>query len=417
MEYCGSRRLSWMSLCLIFISAAWARADVPPVMNCPWYSPTGGDNFGQMAFYIPSYPGETLGQVTLYLSFPAAGPYTLSLKANRDEFDGAALGTATASLSPTGTSFRAVTFDFGGAHAPTGSTVTFKGAVLSMPSGGTGNVLMQTATSPNCQVIETDGSDAPLSTFRRSGIAVLVTGNVPSSFPHTVIIPASASIHGANGTFFHTDAWLYNSLANPVTVTAFYNCYAVQSCSPAAQVIQIPAASGVAISDIVGAGLFNSPETAGAIELDYSSSLSNNSLRVVTRTYTPSLPNPTVGAVLFGLVPNSTTGILTFVGLSNNGGNLSAGFRSNAGVYNPYPFPTNVTFQLTDTNGNPIGQAVTQGWGAYEARQINDIFGTAGAEGVVTSNALLKVTSTLPIFPYVTVIDNVTGDSIIEWNP
>ena len=156
--------------------------------------------------------------------------------------------------------------------------------------------------------------------------------------------------------------------------------------------------------------------TAGAIELDYSSSLSNNSLRVVTRTYTPSLPNPTVGAVLFGLVPNATTGILTLVGLGNNGGNHLAGFRSNAGVYNPYPFSTSVTFQLMMQDGTtPLGQAVTQSWGAFEARQINDIFGTAGAGSVVTTNALLKVTSALPLFPYVTVIDNRTGDSILEW--
>jgi hypothetical protein len=76
-----------------------------------------------------------------------------------------------------------------------------------------------------------------------------------------------------------------------------------------------------------------------------------------------------------------------------------------------------VTFQLTATDGTPLGQAVTQSWGAFEARQINDIFGTAGAGGVVTTDAVLKVTSTLPVFPYVTVIDNVTGDSIIEWNP
>jgi hypothetical protein len=32
----------------------------------------------------------------------------------------------------------------------------------------------------------------------------------------------------------------------------------------------------------------------------------------------------------------------------------------------------------------------------------------------VTNDAVLHVTSTLPAFPYVTVIDNQTGDSVIE---
>ena len=69
----GFGRLGWMSLCLVLLGAAAARGDVPPVIDCPWFSPTGGDPFGLEAFYVPSYPGTSLGQVTLYLSFPAAG--------------------------------------------------------------------------------------------------------------------------------------------------------------------------------------------------------------------------------------------------------------------------------------------------------------------------------------------------------
>ncbi len=410
------RRLGRMSLCLILFGAAPLRGDSPPVIDCPWYSPTGGDNFALRAFYIPSWPGVTMNQVTLYLSFPAAGTYTVSLTANRDEFDGASLGSPSGPVTVPDTAFYPVTFDFGGALIPPDVTVTFYGSVLSMPSGVSGNVYMQTATSGSCPVIETDGINPPLGTYRRSGIAMQVTGPVPDNFDHTVTVPASASIHGANGTFFHTDAWLYNNLNVPVTVTASYECYVGQSCSSGFPQFTIPAQSGMTFPDIVGTGLFNAPETAGAITFDYNTSLSNGSLKVITRTYSPSLPAPTTGAVLPGLGPGSATGNTTFVGLGNNGGNRSSGFRTNAGVYNPSPFSTSVTFQLMDTSGNPIGQAVTQTWGAFEARQINDIFGEASAEGTVTTDAVLRVTSQLPVFPYVTVIDNVTGDSIIEWN-
>src|SRR5271169_4097276 len=94
----GFHRLCWMSLCLILLGAAGVRGDVPPVMVCPWvvwYGTPPGDDFEGVAADLQFYPGETLQDVTLYLSFPAAGTYTLSLAANQGEFDGAALGTAT----------------------------------------------------------------------------------------------------------------------------------------------------------------------------------------------------------------------------------------------------------------------------------------------------------------------------------
>jgi len=410
------RRLGTIGLCLALLGAAGARADSPPVIDCPWYSPTGGDNFATRAFYVPDYPGATLDTVTLYLSLPASGSWTLSLKANLNSFDGSLVGTANRSVSEPDNSFYAVTFDFGGIPVLPGSRVVFRGSVVSAPSGANGNVLMQTATSDSCQVIETTGTGAPLDSFRGRGIAVLITGDGPVFFDHTVTIPAAASIHGANGTFFHTDVWLYNRLASSVTITAKFYCYVGQSCSGGHSNFNLPGASAVTLSDVVGAGLFNAPETAGAITLQYSSTLSNPTVRVLSRTYSPSLPNPTTGAALPGLAPTLATGSVKLVGLANNGGDRGSGFRTNVGVYNPYPYPATVTFQLMDTSGNPIGQAVTQVWGANEARQINDIFGAAGAEGTVTTDAVLSVTSTLAVYPYVTVIDNVTGDSIIEWN-
>ena len=167
------------------------------------------------------------------------------------------------------------------------------------------------------------------------------------------------------------------------------------------------------ITDIVST-LFGAPETAGAISFQYSSPSYVSTLHIVTRTYTPSLPNPTVGAVLNGQAAVDAVGSATFVGLGNNGGDRSAGFRTNAGLYNHSAFPTTVTFTLTATDGTPIGQPVVRVWAQHEAYQINDIFAAAGAESTVTNEAVLHVSSTLPAFPYVTVLDNQTGDSIIE---
>lgn len=272
---------------------------------------------------------------------------------------------------------------------------------------------MQTATEPLCRLTETTGTDAPLSSFRRGGIAALINGAVSTTFSHNVTVSAAASIHGANGTFFHTDVWINNPLGTALSIVATYHCYTGQNCGLGSATFSIDAGKAKTFTDIVST-LFGAPETAGAISFKYSSSAYVSTLRVVTRTYTPSLPNPTEGAVLEGKAAVDAVGVATFVGLGNNGGDRSAGFRTNAGLYNPSAFPTTVTFTLTATDGTPIGQPVTQTWGPKEARQINDIFLAAGAESVVTNDAVLRVASTLPAFPYVTVIDNQTGDSVIE---
>ena len=399
--------------CAALVATPMARADGPAVINCPWYPPNGGDNFALRGFYSLGFAGTSLKQVVLPLSFPGPGVYQLSLTASRGTFDGTVLGTATVTFSAASTDFQSIAFDFGTVPVTQGSTLAFSGAVVSRPSGVTGNVLMQTTTEPLCRLTETTGTDAPLSSFRRGGIAALIYGDVATSFNHTVTVPAAASIHGANGTFFHTDVWLNNPLAEGLSVTATYHCYAGQNCGSTTATFSVDAATAMTITDVVSS-LFGAPETAGAISFTYSSHSYDSTLRVVTRTYTPSLPNPTVGAALEGHPAVDAVGTVTFVGLGNNGGNRSAGFRTNAGLYNPSAFATTATFTLTATDGTPIGQPVTQTWGSKEARQINDIFAAAGAESTVTNDAVLHVTSTLPVFPYVTVIDNQTGDSVIE---
>ena len=395
------------------VLAPAVRADGPAVINCPWSPPNGGDEFALRGFYSLGYAGTSLKQVVLPLSFPAPGTYQLSLTASIGTFDGTVLGTATTTFTAASTGFQSVTFDYGTVAVTERSTVAFRGDVVSRPSGVAGAVRMQAATDPRCRLTETTGTDAPLSSFRRGGIAALIYGDVSTTFGHTVTVSAAASIHGVNGAFFHTDVWIDNPLGTALTVTATYRCYKGQTCGAGTTTFNIDAGEAMTFPDIVS-NLFGAPETAGAISFAYSSISYDSTLRIVTRTYTPSLPNPTSGAVLEGRPALDAVGAATFVGLGNNGGDRSAGFRTNAGLFNPAAFTTTVTFTLTTTDGTPIGQPVTQTWGPKEARQINDIFAAAGAGGTVTADAVLHVTSTLPSFPYVTVIDNQTGDSVIE---
>ena len=395
------------------LSAAALRADGPAVINCPWYPPANGDDFAARGFYSTGYPGTSLKQVVIPLSFPANGTYQLSLTASSATFDGAILGTATVTITATSAAFQSVTFDFGTIAVTQNTGIAFAGAVPVKPTGVTGKVMMQFVTEPNCRLTETNGTDAPLSSFRRGGIAAVINGDVATSFNHVVTLAAAASVHGANSTFFHTDIWANNPLGVDISVTATYHCFGGVNCGTGPAQFTIAAGKAVTFTDIVQT-LFGAPETGGAISFAYTSPSYVSTLRVTSRTYTPSLPNPTAGTFLEGRAAIDAVGAVTFVGLGNSGVDRSRGFRTNFGLYNPTAFPNTVTLTLATADGTPIGSPVTQVWGPHQSLQINDIFGAAGVESMVTTDATAHVTMTLPAHPYVSVTDNQSGDTSIQ---
>jgi hypothetical protein len=226
--------------------------------------------------------------------------------------------------------------------------------------------------------------------------------------PDTQTIPASASIHGRAGTFFHTDLWVRNgSVSSPLTVSARLRC-SVGTCPSDAKTINLGPGETKLYSDAVGT-LFGAPEAAGAIEL--TPTVGSGKLFATSRTYTPSLPAPTNGTAIPGLPLADVKTIALFLGLGTNGGDVTSGFRTNAGAYNPLPFSVTITFYLYSGTGALLGQKDFL-WGPNEAKQINDVFAALGAPGAVTRDAYLVMVATLPILPYATVIDNQSGDSI-----
>jgi len=225
----------------------------------------------------------------------------------------------------------------------------------------------------------------------------------------TLTVPSSASIHGVSGTFFHTDLWVMNlSRTNSQSVSARFRCFRGQSCSSDSRDIDLAPRATALLADVVG-DFFGSPETAGAIELSYNTSLGG--IAATSRTYTPSLPQPTAGAAVPAASAGAARTRALFLGLGSNARDFTSGFRTNAGAYNPNGSPVAVTFELVDEGGSSLG-TLTRTWEANEAFQINDLFTAVGRGDVVTTNAYLVVTSASPVFPFVTVIDNQSGDFV-----
>jgi hypothetical protein len=233
--------------------------------------------------------------------------------------------------------------------------------------------------------------------------------------PSLVTIPSSASIHGVGGTFFHSDLWVMNlSFSETVSVTARYRCFAGQTCDTAPRTLTLGPRASVLHSDAVGT-LFASPESAGSIELAFDPTAGD--IAATSRVYTPGLPAPTYGASVPGQLSNRGLENALFLGLGSSGGDVTRGFRTNAGAYNPNASSVSVTFTLHQANGSPLGAPLTRTWEAFETFQISGLFAAVGAGGAVTTNAWLEVNASAPVFPFVTVIDNQSGDStwVVPW--
>ena len=225
----------------------------------------------------------------------------------------------------------------------------------------------------------------------------------------TLTIPASASIHGQNGTFFQTDLWVFGSSSLFVeTVTARHRCFASQTCAATNQSFQVVPRQSVYFTDVL-VTLFGDPGTAGAIELSYDSS---TRITVLSRTYSPSLPAPTTGTSVPAFTSDAALTRAVLVGLGSSGGDPSQGFRSNVGVYNRSSSAVSVTVTLLGSSGTTLGAAVPIALAANEARQVNDIFSVAGAASTLTRNAYAIVASSAAVFSYATVIDNQSADSV-----
>lgn len=237
-------------------------------------------------------------------------------------------------------------------------------------------------------------------------IARIALGN-PTS-PVVLAVPAAASSHGINGTFFRSDLWLVNSSPTaPTTVTLTYDCFTGQTCGTTPTTITLQPQQSQLLQDVIGTTL-GAPGTAGAIQISYEAGTGPVSAR--SRVFTTTASGGAFGTTIPAIPFTRARSQALFLGLSSSGSDLSIGFRSNAGAFNPSAQPTTVTFSLYDQTGATLG-ATTKSFGAHEAAQLSpNIFALVGAGTVITNNAYLVVTATAPIFPYVIVIDNQTGD-------
>ncbi len=277
--------------------------------------------------------------------------------------------------------------------------ITPQGVITEFPVPTPDSQPAAICVGPDGNIWFTESNAAKVGRLALSGPAA---GNI------TLTVPAAASAHGVNGTFFHTDLWLMNrSFTSPVVATLTYRCTTGFACGNAVQAVTLPARQSVMLTDVIGR-TFNAPSTSGAIEI--SSPTTSGPVSASSQVSSPLPPAPAFGTLVPAFPLSDAKMHTVFIGIQSGGG-LTSGSRSNAGAYNPQPVPVDVTFALFKGDGTTLG-TYSRTFGPNEAYQLYpNIFDLLGAGATVATDAYLVVTATAPVFPYVTVIDNVSGDS------
>jgi len=179
---------------LLLLACAPALAQ-ETILECPFID-IGGDHIHR-GWYVPTYPSDRLDLVELQFYSFVSGDFAVTLTARKATYDGPVIGVRTSDVSVTEPysfpegwpgvdsgsgegvdAFRGRgVFDFGAVSVPTGATVTF---VFDVPPD---TPFLYFDTGPcqddtNCDtcghaVIETEGTEPPLDTFRRASVGVI----------------------------------------------------------------------------------------------------------------------------------------------------------------------------------------------------------------------------------------------------
>jgi len=278
---------------------------------------------------------------------------------------------------------------------------SLSGGFLTAAQSGAGGSFQAYAT-----VVDQETGDAVYTQHMITGSANSVAAPAVSAgeTKQLLFVPASASAHGYNGTFWTTTGWFASNVSVPVTIRGAFLRQGQDNSSAIANLTDlgtVPAGGYLEVKDMVaklgGAGLSGGLFIEAAAQ---GSTLPAVLVGAATYTFTPN----DKGAGGYGQgVPAVGPGVKAQVVIPDD-------YRTNVGVVNTSGVETDVTVAIVGADGD---QVVSQVWSLapYEQRQVSvKSMGVNNASG-----GFLTVTQTGTngtFRAYATVVDQKTGDAV-----
>jgi hypothetical protein len=224
-------------------------------------------------------------------------------------------------------------------------------------------------------------------------------------------VPIAGRVTNGLGQTFVTDVRVFNpSYTAPVTALIEYFTAGLSpnGTATAANVVFIGPRATAILDDIGGLAGLNVIGTTGALRVS-----SANPLVVTSRVYADlrSSGDGTLGQ----FVPAQARGAALRRGVIpqlSNQADLSSGFRSNVGAFNPNSSAVTVRLELRDEAGTLVAQNTLDLQAQTQRQNAIGVF-FPGVNLDTATNLTLSFDSSAPIFVYAAVNDNVSADSIL----
>jgi hypothetical protein len=209
------------------------------------------------------------------------------------------------------------------------------------------------------------------------------------------------------GQTFVTDVRVFNPsyLASATALIEYFPAKIGPNATAASSIVVNVAPRATAVlDDVTGAAYLNSSGSIGALRVSSATPLAVTSRVYLDRGAAGTLgqfvtAQPRTAALRRGVLPQLA-----------NRADLSSGFRTNAGVYNPGLSDATLRLELRDAAGALLGQStLVVGAQSQQQNAIASYF--PGVDLANANNLTLSFDASTPVFVYAAVNDNVSGDS------
>jgi hypothetical protein len=220
-------------------------------------------------------------------------------------------------------------------------------------------------------------------------------------------IPVAGHITNGFGQTYVTDARIFNpSYTSAATALVEYvpAGTALSLTASAAQVVNIPARGTAVLDDVAGAAGLNAGNSLGALRVSNATGIA-----VTSRTFADlrSASKGTLGGFV-AAQPRASALRRGVIPQLSNRADLTSGYRTNLGFFNPNPSYVTLRLELRDSAGILVGQstATLQPF-SQQQNPIGSYF--SGVDLSNAANLTLSFDASAGVFAYGAVNDNVSG--------